>query len=208
MKTPTVVVFDLGKVLLDFDYSIAARKLAARCAMDMADIRKLVEQSSLLVRYETGHLTTAEFFEEARATINFPGDRKEFGELFGDIFTPMDEMIALHGQMVAAGIPTFIFSNTNELAVQHIREHFPFFSRFDGYVLSYEEGAMKPQQEIYEVVEARTNRAGLEILYIDDRPENVQAGAERGWHVILQETPEKTRSAIQQLGLLLVAAAT
>ena len=30
MNSSNVVVFDLGKVLVDFDYSIAARKVAAR----------------------------------------------------------------------------------------------------------------------------------------------------------------------------------
>src|ERR1041384_6664666 len=201
MNTPKVVVFDLGKVLVDFDYGIAARRLAARCAMEVDEIRKSVEQSSLLVRYETGQISTAEFFAEARAAIQFPGNQTEFSALFSDIFTPIEEMIALHAELVAAQIPTFIFSNTNELAVQHIRKRFPFFSRFNGYVLSYEQGAMKPQPEIYRAVEARTIRSGPQILYIDDRPENVQAGAARGWQVIWHETPKKTNTLLRQLGL-------
>src|SRR5439155_23964101 len=170
MSILKVVVFDLGKVLVDFDYGIAARRLAARCGREVAEIRKSVEQSSLLVRYETGQMSTVEFFAEARAAINFPGDQSEFGALFSDIFTPIEEMIALHAELVAAQVPTFIFSNTNELAVQHIRKRFPFFSRFNGYVLSYEQGAMKPQPEIYRAVESLTMKSGPQILYIDVRP--------------------------------------
>jgi hypothetical protein len=37
---------------------------------------------------------------------------------------------------------------------------------------------------------------------LDDRPENVAAGAARGWHAILHESPEKSRAAIQKLRLL------
>ena len=52
------------------------------------------------------------------------------------------------------------------------------------------------------MVETQTGCRGAEILYLDDRPENVEAGAARGWQVILQESPEKTRLQIEKLGLL------
>jgi HAD superfamily hydrolase (TIGR01509 family) len=111
-------------------------------------------------------------------------------------------MVSLHAELRRRGLPTYIFSNTNELAVLHIRSNFPFFSNFDGYILSYEHGAMKPGAKLYEVVERATGHRGSEILYLDDRPENVEAGAGRGWQVILQENPDKTRAAIAALGLL------
>jgi len=99
-------------------------------------------------------------------------------------------------------IPTYIFSNTNELAVGHIRRSYPFFSGFDGYILSYQHQAMKPQARLYEVVEEMTKRREAEIIYLDDRAENIAAGAERGWRVILQETPERSRAALKKVGLL------
>jgi HAD superfamily hydrolase (TIGR01509 family) len=111
-------------------------------------------------------------------------------------------MIQLHADLRARGFPTFIFSNTNELAVRFIRQSFPFFHQFDGYILSYEHQSMKPDSKLYDVVEAKTGARGAEILYLDDRPENVAAGAARGWQTILQEAPAKTRAAIEQLGLL------
>jgi 2-haloacid dehalogenase len=61
---------------------------------------------------------------------------------------------------------------------------------------------MKPEAKIYEALEKMSGCRGPEVLYLDDRPENVEAGAARGWQVILQETPEKTRAAIEKLGLL------
>src|SRR5262249_41583197 len=98
------------------------------------------------------------------------------------------------------GFPAYIFSNTNDLAIGHIRGRFPFYRDFDGYVLSYEHGAMKPDAKLYEVVERETKRRGEEIVYIDDRPENVAAGAARGWRTILHETPGATRTALRSLG--------
>ena len=101
-------------------------------------------------------------------------------------------MVQLQAALRQRGLPSYIFSNTNELAVEHIRQSFPFFAKFDGYILSYEHGVMKPDAALYEVVERKCGRRGAEILYLDDRPENVDAGAARGWQVILQESPEKT----------------
>ena len=200
--TPSIVVFDLGKVLVDFDYSIAGRRIAARGTMSPADVQKFLDHSPLLYRYETGLMTRQEFFEEVRQATGFRGGIEEFGAFFADIFSEMPPMIELHASLRRSGIPSYIFSNTNDLAIEHIRRNFPFFSNFNGYILSYEIGAMKPATKIYEALESLSGKRGSEILYLDDRRENVDAGAVRGWQVILQTTPEKTRAEIEKLGLL------
>ncbi len=38
MNNSPVIIFDLGKVLVDFDYSIAAQKIAARSAKSPEDL--------------------------------------------------------------------------------------------------------------------------------------------------------------------------
>lgn len=199
---PSIVVFDLGKVLVDFDYSIAGRRIAVQSDMSPAAVQQYLDHSPLLYRYETGLMTRPEFFEEVRRTTGFRGSLTEFGVFFADIFSEMPRMIAMHAELRHRGIPTYIFSNTNDLAIEHIRRNFPFFANFDGYILSYEVGSMKPDARIYEALEAMTGKRGAEILYLDDRPENVNAGAARGWQVILQTDPAKSRAAIEQLGLL------
>jgi HAD superfamily hydrolase (TIGR01509 family) len=202
MSHPEVVVFDLGKVLVDFDYSIAARRIAARSTMPPQDIRHFIDHSPLLFRYETGLMTRGEFFEEIRKTTGFLGDIDEFGHFFADIFSPMDDMIALHERLRQHGVPTFIFSNTNDLAIAHIRRNFPFFAKFSDYILSYEHGAMKPDAKLYEVVERVTRRKGKQILYLDDRIENAQAGIARGWHVIQHQDANVSNARVRELGLL------
>jgi FMN phosphatase YigB (HAD superfamily) len=202
MAPPQVVVFDLGKVLMDFDYGKAAVGIARQGKMSAAEVRKFIDQSPLLFRYETGQMSKHEFFAEVRAATGFAGSFAEFGSVFGDIFAPITAMIELHAALRRRSVPTFIFSNTNELAVAHIRSTYPFFSQFDGYVFSYEHGAMKPQAKLYEVVERTTGKEPRGILYLDDRAENIAAGAERGWRTILHETPEKTLVAIKAAGLL------
>lgn len=198
---PTIVVFDLGKVLLEFDYSIAARTIAERCGLPLAEVKKHLDYSPVLFRYETGLMTRQEFYEDIQSATHFPGDLGEFSSYFADIFWEIPPMVAAQAALRRQGVPTYIFSNTNDLAIEHIRRNFPFFANFDGYILSYEVGAMKPDAKIYEELEKLTGKRGAEILYLDDRPENVDAGAARGWQVILQTEPEKSLSAMKALGL-------
>ena len=195
------VVFDLGRVLVDFDYNIAVPRIAARSTLPLAGIKTFFFHSHLLVDYESGRLTRREFFEAVCKVTNFCGTIEEFGEFFADIFTEIPPMIELHAELRRRGIPTYIFSNTNDLAVEHIRRNFPFFRNFDGYVFSYKVKAMKPDATIYEALEKLTGRHGADILYIDDRPENVASGAARGWGTILHETPEITRAALENFPL-------
>jgi len=196
------VAFDLGKVLVEFDYGIAGRKIAARAKMAAAELGQFLVHVPLIIQYETGQLSSEQFFQEVRAASGFLGDMEEFASLFADIFTPIEPMVQLQSALRRHGLPTYIFSNTNELAIRFIRRNFPFFKNFDGYILSYEHGAMKPEAKLYEVVEERSGCRGGEILYLDDRPENIEAGAARGWQVILQESPEKSREAVQKMGIL------
>jgi len=197
-----IIVFDLGKVLVDFDYSIAVQKIAARCRKSPAKIAEVITQSRFIIDYEAGKLTRAEFFRHVQEATGFDGTLEEFGKFFADIFWPIPPMLELHAGLRQRRFKTYIFSNTNDLAVEHIRRNFPFFLNFDGYIYSYVVRSMKPEVKIYEALEQLAGRRGAEIIYLDDRPENVEGGAGRGWRAILHETPEKTRRALAALGIL------
>jgi FMN phosphatase YigB (HAD superfamily) len=197
-----VLIFDLGKVLVDFDYTVAARKIAARSAKAPADLHAFLGSSPLLVDYESGRLTRRQFYDAVCDAIGYAGGLEEFGGYFADIFTEMPAMTALHAELRGRGFKTYIFSNTNDLAIEHVRRNFPFFGSFDGYIFSCEVGAMKPLPEIYAAMETLCGRRGADLVYLDDRAENIAAGAARGWRAILHETPEKTRAALQAAGVL------
>lgn len=201
MKKIPILVFDLGKVLVDFDYSIAAQKITARSSRPPQDLHAFLGSSPLLVEYESGRLTRQKFYEAISAAIGFAGGLDEFGSFFADIFSEMPAMIALHAELRQRGFKTYIFSNTNDLAIEHVRRSFPFFKNFDGYIFSHEIGALKPQPEIYLALEKLCHRSGKDLVYIDDRAENIAAGQARGWHAILHESPAKTRAALSDLGL-------
>ena len=197
-----VVVFDLGKVLVDFDYSIAARKVAARSTKSLQDLASFLSASPLLIQYESGVVNRQQFFEQIRDAVGFQGGLAEFGGYFADIFTEIPPMIALHAELRRRGVPTYIFSNTNDLAVEHVERNFPFFKNFDGYIYSCEVGAMKPDAKIYAAMEKLCGRSGADIIYLDDRLENIQGGLKRGWQAFLHDTPEKSRAFLEKIKLV------
>ncbi len=202
MIQPEVVVFDLGKVLLDFDYSLAAKKLHQGCNGIHADeIRRLLAASPLLLNYESGLIDRRRFYHDVCAATGYQGTMDTFAAEFGDIFQPIQPMIDLQTELWESDVPTYIFSNTNDMAIEFIRRAYPFFSRFAGYILSYEEGSMKPASKMYASLERMAGKTGASVLYIDDRLENIVAGEERGWQVILHVDPVSTREKVCSLGL-------
>jgi HAD superfamily hydrolase (TIGR01509 family) len=196
------IIFDLGKVLVDFDWSIAATKIAARSTVPPQQFHHHLATSPLLWQYECGQLTRQDFFESVRAAIGFQGDETEFNSYFAAIFTAIDPMIALHDELRQRGYKTYILSNTNDMAIELVRRDFPFFKNFDGYIFSYEVRSMKPDAPIYAALEKLTGKRGVDLIYIDDRLENIEAGAARGWRTVLHEVPEKTRAALAAFGII------
>ena len=96
---PAIVVFDLGKVLVDFDYSRAGRRIADQSKLSPAEVQQYLDHSPLLYRYETGLMTRQEFYDTVREHTGFRGSLAEFGDFFADIFKEMPEMIALHAAL-------------------------------------------------------------------------------------------------------------
>jgi len=193
------VVFDLGKVLLDFDYGIAARKIAERASMPANEIQRLIDGSPLLLRYESAQMNAREFYDEVRAHTKFRGSFEDFAATFADIFFEIPPMVRLHAALRERGIPTFILSNTNDIAIGHIRRNFPFFANFSGYVFSYEHAVLKPEAGIYEVAERLAGGRAEELVFIDDRLENVEGAARLGWNTIWHRDPQATTAALRSL---------
>ncbi len=202
MSVPKAVIFDLGKVLLEFDYHIAINRLAKRCQVSAGELAELLNQSPLLLEYEAGKISTNEFYHRVQKATGFRGERQEFSDLFGDIFTPIEPMVQLNAELRQRRVPTYVFSNTNELMAQFIRERFPFFAEFDGHILSYEHQSMKPEEKLYKVVESYSGHRGSDLFYLDDRPEHVATAVRRGWQAHIHESPSKSRAIITQAGLL------
>ncbi len=202
---PKAVVFDLGNVLLNFDYRRTVKKIQALCggAPDRPDrdLLSVIGGSDLFQRFEGGLIGPAEFFAGVQRETGYTGEFETFGEFFGDVFDEVPEMLAFNESLRLRKIPRYILSNTNDLSIRFIRKRFPFFNQFDGYVLSYEHRAMKPGARIYEIVEEMSALRGADLFYVDDREENIHAAAARGWRAVHHVNPGRTLEMARAAGL-------
>lgn len=196
-----IMAFDLGKVLLDFDYQVVIRRLIPHCRHDAASVLQTLTQSPRLLEFESGRIRTDEFLEALREATGYRAPRPQFESDFCDIFTPIEPMVRLHACLRRHGYPTWIFSNTNELQSDFIRNQYPFFHQFDGWILSYQQGVMKPHPAIYEALEKATGRSGADIVYLDDRPENIAEAARRGWRALVHRQIRETMLWLRGQGI-------
>ena len=192
------VIFDLGKVLLDFDFAIAAKALARYSPQEEEQILESINQSPLLHTFERGDWSEAQFFQKLSVECRLEASLEELKKGFAEIFTPVPSMVEFMESLKERGIPVMVFSNTNVTAVDYIRAAFPFFERFDAYCLSYEHGCMKPDTTLYGVAQVMTRCTPGNLLFLDDRAENVNAARQMGWNAIHHQTPEETIQSVNQ----------
>lgn len=183
--------FDLGKVILDFSHERMCAQMAKVSHTTTDVVRSFVlgdpESLAALIRYETGHISTDEFFDEyCRITKTSP-DREQLAEATRNIFAPIEPMHRLLANLAAAGKRMAILSNTNPVQWEHIiAGEFPIvaFGRqscaFHWAILSYEVGVMKPEPGIYQAAIKKAGVQPQEIFFADDRLENVDGAKALG----------------------------
>ncbi|HEX5790584.1 MAG TPA: HAD family phosphatase [Luteolibacter sp.] len=171
-------LFDIGRVLLDFDFETSlARLLPADVEDPRARLSLLLERKDEL---EAGRIPADEFIDWALDTLGSKATPDQFRHAWRDIFTPNEPMWKVVGALAAAGHKLVLFSNINSIHVPWIYEAYPCFSAFHGAVMSFEVGAIKPEPAIYRHAIEMHGLDPAQTLYIDDLAENVAAGRAAG----------------------------
>ena len=180
--TIRAVFFDLGRVLVHFDHMQACSKFASMANNQLSAERvfKLLYGGDIEDGYERGR-TDAWFAGEVRRALTLPHvSQSDIVTIWGDVFSPIEEVDALVGEVRAAMPVLGIISNTTaphwewiKKCIPRALEHIPRANR----VLSFEAKARKPEQAIYRSAIERAGCDPQEMLFIDDKKENL-AGAE------------------------------
>lgn len=180
----SAVCFDLGKVLLHFDWQIMLQRIAEKSPLSTEEMAKLLKDDPQIIAYEVGGVTSAKFFTHMKKRLKYKGTTKELRAAFAEIFTPLTEHIAL-AALLAPHYPLAIISNTNEAHIIHAEASYSFFSLFPVRIYSHQVKAMKPNREIYDAARiALGNIDPLEILFIDDLEPNILGAVQLGWQTI------------------------
>jgi len=174
------VIFDLGKVLIPFDFARGYRAMEKFCDYPAAEIPKRIAATDLVHRFETGLVEPRDFVAQLTRLLDLRVTYEQFCEIWSSIFLP-DTLVP---ESLLAGIGAryrlLVLSNTNALHFAMVRRNYPLLRHFHHLVLSYEVKAMKPSPAIYREAIARAQGRPEECFYTDDIPAYVEGARREG----------------------------
>jgi 2-haloacid dehalogenase len=199
----TVVVFDFGGVLIDwnprhlyrqlFDGDEAAMEhfLAHVCSHDW----NLMQDAGRPFAEGVAELS-ARFPEHAELIAAYDSRWEEM------VPGAIDGTVAILRELEARGTPLYGLTNFSTEKLPLCRRRFDFFEAFAGIVVSGEIGVVKPDRAIYNHLVETHGLVPARCLFIDDNPANVAGARESGWQAVRYLSPERLRRELAGRGLL------
>lgn len=179
-------LFDIGKVLLDFDFEGTLEPLLPAGA-DASVLDSFLADKDAFERGDIGHEA---YLAQALGVLDPSVTREAFESAWRNVFTPNRPMWGAVESLAADGHRLLLFSNTNAIHCPWMLEEYDVFRLFEAGTYSFEVGCVKPEPEIYHRVIADHGLDPATTRYIDDLPANVEAGRALGFrthHYDLEE---------------------
>lgn len=192
-------IFDLGKVIVPFDHEIGIKTLENKSGFSADEIRAHLFGAENINAYQTGKISSQEFFDSVRKSFNVEMEFEEFGGIWNSSFA-LEPIVGedIIGKL-AEDYKLIILSDTNELHFDYILANFPVLRHFDEYILSYKAGHLKPSTEIFNLAVAAAACQPAECVFIDDVESNVEGAKKAGLHGIHFISPAKLKEDINRL---------
>lgn len=196
------VIFDLGKVLIDWDPRHVYRKYF-KDEEKMEWFLSTVCSNEWNLEQDRGR-TFADAVKIATAVHpNYVAEIKaydaEWHEMVpGAIVGSVDILEELHRKSV----PLYAITNWNQDKFRETRLRFPFLELFRDIVVSGDEKLIKPDAAIYELCLKRNDLKASDSFFIDDSLKNVKGAEAVGMKAHHFSSPAKLRTELKQLGLL------
>lgn len=183
------IIFDLGGVLLNIDYSLATKAFSDLGLTDFDKLFSKAHQTKLFDLYEKGQISSEAFRDHVKSCFNTPIDDSTIDKAWNAMlldFPPERFHLLLQ---LKTKHRIFLLSNTNEIHIQYINNYLqetfgiPDLSGyFEKVYLSYEVGMRKPDAEIFELVLSENNLDPNETLFIDDSIQHIEGAKKLGIH--------------------------
>jgi len=194
-------IFDLGRVLVNFDFARGYRALEPLCPYTAEEIHRRLAATPLVEDFETGLIEPHDFVSRMAAILGFEIAYDRFCAIWSSIFTETLVPESLL-ETLAARYRLLMLSNTNAIHFQMIRESYPLVRHFHEFVLSYEVHAMKPRREIFERAIERAGCRAEECFYTDDIPEYVEAARRLGIDAVQFQSAAQLEAELRSRGML------
>jgi len=177
----SAIVFDLGNVLIPFDYNIFIEKLnKIKPGLGNKFIEYYRSNYNIHRDFERGFISEKEFISKMLEVIDNRIDANTFCNYYADIFKVNEEMASLL-PILKNKCKLFLLSNTDSIHQKYGWQKYDFLKHFDKLILSHEIGAVKPEDKIYRAVEEASGYPSEEHIFIDDVDEYVEAAKKLGW---------------------------
>ena len=180
------IIFDLGGVLLNLDYSLTERAFRDSGISNFDELFSQAKQAELFDRFETGHISEDEFIAglQKLVTMELSGEniRNAWNAMLLDF--PLKRLQLL--QQLRLHYDLVLLSNTNGI-------HEAAFSKilldsrgvsigefFDKVYLSHRMGMRKPDEEIFRKILEDTGFKPEHTLFIDDSIQHVEGARKLG----------------------------
>ena len=199
----SVVVFDVGGVLLQWDPRHLYRKLFAGDDAAMEHFLGNVCTEEWNERQDAGRT----FADAAAELLPAHADKAHLIHAFGRRFDEMipgaiEETVDILRELKRAGVPLYAVTNWSAETFPSAQNRFDFLAEFDGIVVSGEEGVIKPDPRIFRILLDRYDIPAHAAVFIDDNPANAEAATNLGIHGIHFRSPHQLRRELVELGLL------
>ncbi len=180
----SLVVFDLGMVLIPFDYTIAVNKLN-KIEQNLGNrfIEFYNSNYHLHREFEKGLMTETEFINKMLTIVDHKIDRETFCKIYSEIFSVNEDVVSLL-PVLKKEYKLFLLSNTNSIHQKYGWQNYKFLKHFDKLILSHEVQSLKPEEKIYREVEKASGLSSEEHFYIDDIKEYVDTAIKLGWDAV------------------------
>jgi FMN phosphatase YigB (HAD superfamily) len=193
--------FDLGGVLLYFDFWTTCLRLSGVSGKGPSQIYRLGFESGVVQRFDRGQMRTREFYERICELLEIRLCYEDFVLIWCDIFHPNPFMIQMLSALKEEGYSLCLISNTNELHFGFLEKRFSFLTLFDGSTLSYQVGQLKPDEEIFRSAMALAGASPGESVFVDDIEAYVAASCTLGMHGLRYIHGPGVAAELERLGV-------
>jgi glucose-1-phosphatase len=196
------LLFDLGRVVIDIDFSKALSCWAAHAGCTPAEIAARFVRGETYKRHETGTISDAEYFASLRAALDIRISDEAFLEGWNAIFA--GEMLGIAPLLARAAkhLPLYAFSNTNRPHVAHFTVLYAdLLGHFKTVFLSSTIGLRKPDAAAYDHVVKAIGMPAERIVFFDDLAENIHGAHARGLKAVHVKSSDDVAQALAALGI-------
>src|SRR5579862_2083969 len=176
------LLFDLGNVLLYFSHEQMTAQIAHVFDVPQLRVHDVLfgDGKHLQRRFERGELAETEFHRTLEADFGRSVSIDDLRRAGADIFRPNEPLASLLNAWKELGYRLVLLSNTCVTHYEWVRRRFDMLDRFDDCVLSFEVGAVKPEEAIFRTALARIDCPPAECFYTDDIALYVEQGRAHG----------------------------